>query len=48
MDYGKVGTSTAVSGLAFTGAETLWYVIAAIALIMAGVAALRFVPKKQS
>lgn len=48
MGYGKVGTGTAAAGLAFTGASTLWYSIAAVALVMAGAALYHFVPREQS
>jgi hypothetical protein len=47
MDYGKVGVGAATATtLAFTGADTLWAVIAAVALIGVGAAAMRLLPKK--
>lgn len=41
------GAGIGVLGLAATGAEVLWYVIAGVALIGVGAALMRFIPRKE-
>lgn len=47
--YGKLGavaaSGGAAAGLAYTGASVLWYVVAGMTLLAAGLAILRLTPK---
>jgi hypothetical protein len=48
--YGKIGTTAGATGgtLAFTGLNTLGYVVAASVLVFAGLALLKLVPRRTS
>lgn len=49
--YGKSGlvggTALGGSGLAYTGVNTLWLVLSAFALLGAGLALLRLIPRRE-
>lgn len=49
--YGKLSAGTAGGGLTalpHTGVNALWLVVAAFTLVFAGLALLKFVPRKES
>jgi hypothetical protein len=43
-----LGTTAATSALAFTGADVLWLILGSFALIAAGLAVLRTLPRHQA
>jgi len=43
--YGKLTTGTG-AGLAFTGFESLWLIVAGTTLVFAGLAVMKLVPKR--